>query len=278
MKPLLPLLLFMTLAGFSSPGIAADEPVDYSLHGAIYAWYGQLDLGTTPEQLITKDSQLDFAEYPQGKPTVGAHHILSIEPLPSEDGLRRVEVTLEYLPWDPDNLEGNGHYLIQELSLTQDTLLVRSSQTTLDEVDDFISSYREASDHNLIRALIYRWTQTLDNPGRNSLQAMLSANASFQSPEAGIDEPAAYLAWLQAREDKQSRRVIKNLAITPLAPQEYQAQFEYQWTAINPQGETELAQVAVELRLRVHNGIAIITGYRERYLPPVTDLGAEIRC
>jgi len=53
---------------------------------------------------------------------------------------------------------------------------------------------------------------------------------------------------------------------------------EYQWTAINSQGETELARLSVTMVIVLHDGVALIQSYQSQYLAPETDLGAEIRC
>jgi hypothetical protein len=72
--------------------------------------------------------------------------------------------------------------------------------------------------------------------------------------------------------------VIRNLKISPLDEQQYQVEFEYQWSAINGDGETKIADIGVPLRLSVVDGKVSVHIYTEQYLTPKTDLGAEVRC
>lgn len=274
-----PLWLLFVATGITPQSQAAEQEIDYNLYGALYAWYGQLDLGTVPTSLATQEHELDFTQYPGGNPVAGSHHILNIAPQSSQDGLTQVEVTLEYQEFNPDNAEGQGHYLIQELSLIPGDWLISASKTVLDETDDFSSNYRPSSDTNLIRALIYRWTQVLDSPKQQSLTPFLAKEASFVSAERQIKTPEQYLNWLLQQDYLSSRRAIKNWAIKATdSPGEYSVVLEYQWTAVNRQGETELAQLEVKVLIQVKDGVASILDYREAYLPPVTDVGAEIRC
>ncbi|MCE9685592.1 hypothetical protein LZP73_05100 [Shewanella sp. AS16] len=263
---------------------AAEQEIDYSLYGAVYAWYAQLDLGVLPRHLATADSELDFAEYPQAQPQRGAHHILKLTQLTADDAQRRVEVTVDYQDRPTDGDLVQGRYLVQELTLTSDGFKVSRSQTRVNEPDDFTSRYRAAADNNLIRALLYRWTQALDSqaqaqPPQTGLMPMLAEHAQFESPEPQVQAPQQYLPYLRVLKHSKSRRAIKNLNIEPgSAAAEYRVNFEYQWTAINQEGDTELAQLGVEMRIEIRDGVAVIAAYREAYLPPVTDPGAETRC
>lgn len=188
-------------------------------------------------------------------------------------------MSLEFLPPSPGDMT-RGHYL--EVTMHFDAAMALTALTTeVHEQDDFDSRFRPSAESNLIRALIYRWTAQLDSPGTLHPQGLppFTKTASFIAPEKGINNPAAYLNHLNSLQLKSSRREIKNLILQSGAePGEYQVSFEYQWRAQNARGEEELSQIQVDMTLVVTDGQAVISAYRERFLPPVTDLGAEIRC
>lgn len=269
----------------------AGEPLkDYRLEAAVYQWYGALDSGTLFES--GKGHKLPFTlpEY-QGTQGGGAHHILAITPLLTDTPIPtaepqansgsplRASVSLEFLPPSPGDMT-RGHYL--EVTMHFDAALALTALTTeAHEQDDFDSRFRPSADSNLIRALIYRWTAQLDSPGTPYPMGLppFTQDASFIAPEKGIDNAADYLGYLASLQHQSSRREIKNLILQSSAePGEYRVSFEYQWRAQNARGEEELSQIQVDMTLVVTNGQAVISAYRERFLPPVTDLGAEIRC
>lgn len=258
---------------------ASDAVTDYRLQSAVYQWYGQLDLGQAPQHLMQSPTRIDFAEYPGAIPVVGAHHILTITPMEVTDETARIEVELEYQPWMADATKSTGHYIIQTLTLNGTNGHLIASETLVNEKDDFISTYREASDLNLIRSLIFRWTHALDSPNGEALTTMLSHDARFRSPEPGDLGPVSYLDYLGSLQHSVSRRVIKNLNINASDDTgTYHIDFEYQWSATNLQGVTELAQIGISMLVAIEDGKAVIHQYHSQYLPPVTDLGAEVRC
>ena len=258
---------------------ASDAVTDYRLQSAVYQWYGQLDRGKAPQHLIQAPARIDFAEYPGAIPVIGAHHILTITPMEVADDIARIEVELEYQPWMADTTRSAGQYMIQALTLDGTSGHLLASETLVNEKDDFISTYREASDLNLIHSLIFRWTQALDTPNGEALTTMLSDDARFRSPEPGDLGPVSYLDYLGSLQHSISRRVIKNLNIDASDDTgAYHIDFEYQWSASNIQGVTELAQVGITMLVAIEDGKAVIRQYHSQYLPPVTDLGAEVRC
>ncbi|QSX31116.1 hypothetical protein JYB88_05600 [Shewanella cyperi] len=276
LSALISALLFGPL--FIQPALAAT-PSDYLIQSAVYQWYGELDLGIQPKATVNTD----LAEYPTGKPVAGAHQILAIDQIAEENGRLLLEVELEYQARDAG--PGEGRYLIQTLTLENSdsapqagpTLI--ASETQVNEIDELSGQFRPAAEQNLIRALLFRWTQALDYPGSQALTSMLLPEASFTSPEPGQLSPVSYQAALQALNNQNSRRAIKNLSIgTAQADGSYPVSLEYQWSAINQWGETELARVGVSMTVLVRDGRALIAHYQSQYLPPVTDPGAEIRC
>lgn len=277
---LLPTILCVLLCipCFSSSADAGEAIIDYPLQSAIYQWYGKLDSGITPRELMPEPQQIDFAEYPLALPSRSAHHILNIKTIRAETNVSEVEVTAEFQTWQANVTDNAGHYLMQTLIINANGQVL-SSQTKLDETDDFMSRYREASDTNLLRALLYRWTHTLDMASPAGLNTMLTSDALFSGPEPQMTNASQYLHYLRTLNHNNSRRVIKNLNIRPgSAAGAYQVDFEYQWTAINMDGDTEQALIGISMRVVVANGEALVQFYQARYLPPVTDLGAEIRC
>lgn len=273
----------------SLPLLAAEPLKDYRLEAAVYQWYGALDSGTAPasgEQAVA----VTLPEY-QGTQGGGAHHILAITPLPAATPLPattpaardgsplQASVSLEFLPPSPGDMT-RGHYL--EVTLSFDAAMALTAHSTeVHEQDDFDSRFRPSADTNLIRALIYRWTAQLDAPGTRYPNALppFTNGASFITPERGINTAEAYLSYLENLQHQSSRREIKNLILqSSVQPGEYQVSFEYQWRAQNARGEEELSQLQVDMTLILQDGQAKISAYRERFLPPVTDLGAEVRC
>ncbi|MFT7365530.1 MAG: hypothetical protein ACI9OW_000410 [Marinobacter psychrophilus] len=125
-------------------------------------------------------------------------------------------------------------------------------ETELNEKDDFESRYIASASTNLIRAFLYSWTQGLDEPGSASLSHWLASDAQVTLTEDQI--------------------------ISPLDKQQYHVDFEYQWSALNAQGENEIANIGVSMRLSVIDGKVLMQVYTEQYLAPKTDLGAEVCC
>ncbi|MBE8168439.1 MAG: hypothetical protein HAW66_08750 [Shewanella sp.] len=266
----LALSLLILLISITPTVHAVENKLDYQLQSSVYAWYGQLDIA---QQKNNKN---------------GAHHLLSITPLGEKDGLTEVEVELEYLPKKNEGTESTeitGHYQIQKILINPITAQVNNTEMVLDEVDDFTSRYRSSSDSNLIRAFIYRWSQLLDNTSigqsANSKlwQQLFAVKAIFTPEESQINSLTEYLSNLSSLKMKSSRHEIKNLSIRAQELENhYNIDFEYQWKIINQYGENELAQLGVEIEVEIKNGQVIIHLYKAKYLPPVTDLGAEIRC
>lgn len=276
------------LWSLSLPLYAAEPLKDYRLEAAVYQWYGMLDSGKT-SSFSGQQLAVTLPEY-QDAQGGGAHHILGITPLlvdtsqptgsqANSDSAIQASVSLEFLPPSPGDMT-RGHYL--EVTMHFDAAMALTALTTeVHEQDDFDSRFHPSADSNLIRALIYRWTAQLDSPGTLHPQGLppFTKTASFIAPEKGINNPAAYLNYLNSLQLQSSRREIKNLILQSGAePGEYQVSFEYQWRAQNARGEEELSQIQVDMTLIVTDGQAVIAAYRERFLPPVTDLGAEIRC
>ncbi|MCL1076695.1 hypothetical protein D5R81_05115 [Parashewanella spongiae] len=264
--------LLIFFVSFVPTTYAATTKLDYQLQGAVYSWYGQLDIT------------------PQKKGKNGAHHILSITPLRMKNGLTEVEVELEYLPQKIGSDEIVGHYQIQKILINPVNAQVKNTEVVLDEVDDFTSRYRSSSDTNLIRAFVYRWSQLLDNASTSKQvnpkqwQKQFSSKSTFNPEESGLKSIPNYLAYLSTLQMKNSRHEIKNLNIRAQSNSlqdnstRYSVEFEYQWKGINSYDENELAQVGINIELEIKNGQIIIHRYKANYLPPVTDLGAEIRC
>ncbi|WP_428775359.1 hypothetical protein, partial [Vibrio sp.] len=88
-----------------------------------------------------------------------------------------------------------------------------------------------------------------------------------------------YFSFLHNQQYKNSRRIIKAFRIQPVAETgQFKVNVEYQWTVINRDNETELAGIGFTMMVTFHQGQLKVTRYHAKYLPPVTDLGAEIRC
>ncbi|QQX79489.1 hypothetical protein JK628_18470 [Shewanella sp. KX20019] len=275
-------LLFVNVSTFAN---ADEQRKNYALNGAIYQWYGQLDRGILPTDLVSKSSidqpsLFDSSYYQNGQIVAGAHHLLQITPITKDSQHTQVEVTFEFYHYDEEQTRVTGRYVIQSLTLENDNLSLVSSQNITNELDDFESKYIPSSDNNLIRSLVYRWTNSLDKPGSVNIKQLITASAPFKAAETSVASAKQYPLYLASLNFSDSRRVIKNLQISKqvIAQGRYSVSYEYQWTAINAEGELELAQVGVNLSVDVANGIAVISDFWEEYLPPVTDLGAEIRC
>lgn len=267
------LICMPPLCAIAAPEIARD----YAINAAVYQWYGKLDQGQIPPELTTADASISLPEY-NGQPSGGAHHLLSVELADIDNHQQRVDVTLEFLPHSL-NGETQGHYLEAELYFDSQSLKLSALRPRVHEIDDFNSNYRSASDTNLIRALIFRWTEQLDNPAHIFAVAGHMGVNGFTAAETGPADARAYLDYLSALQYAKSRREIKNLNFNPTEQAGvYRVEFEYQWRAWNALGEEELAQIAVQMTVVIEDGEAHARDYRETYLPPVTDLGAEIRC
>ncbi|MCL1124860.1 hypothetical protein [Shewanella surugensis] len=271
---------------------AEERKKDYALYSAIYFWYAQLDLGVDPEKHTPTLPSLsagsyDLSHYINANTTAGAHHILDIAIVSENNTQIQVEVTVEYYYQAPQKESETalpGRYLVQRLTLTQAPFQVVASQNIINELDDFNSRFIPSADRNLIRSLVYQWTDLLDHPylasARRHMDEIIDMNSLFQGAEMGITDPYQYVLLLEALGHSQSRREIKNMRIIPLENKEdsYQVIFEYQWTVMNSLGERELAQIGVKLSVDIVGKRAVINAYQEQYLPPVTDLGAETRC
>ena len=278
------LLMMLGLVSMSPRSEAAE--VDYGLEASVYLWYASLDMGQADKRLAPQRDLVDHAEYAGNQPGNGAHHLMSINLISrSQDGIE-VEVETEFQLTSPNlspnpatgegETEVQGQYVVQRLSLDSQGL-VRSSVTLVNEYDDFTSRYRPAAEINLVRAALYRWTESLDKLDDVTLLGLLAKDASFTGPEYASQTPSQYLAYLHSLNHSNSRRVIKNYSLTPEDGQ-YRLSFEYQWTATNSDGDVELARVGVTMLLVVTPEGAKVMLYRAEYLPPVTDLGAEVRC
>lgn len=278
MQRLLLMGLLMTLAVVVTTPSAEAAEVDYDLEANVYLWYANLDMGQADKRLAPESDLVDYAEYAGSLPSQGAHHLMSITPIAySQEGMEvEVETEFQLASQISGDTEVRGQYLVQRL-LLDNRGLVRSSVTLVNEYDDFTSRYRPAAEVNLVRAALYRWTDSLDKLDDASLLSLLGKEASFIGPEDPNHSPSQYLAFLYSLNHSDSRRVIKNYSLTPEAEQ-YRLSFEYQWTATNSEGEIELARVGVTMLLTVTPEGAKVVVYRAQYLPPVTDLGAEVRC
>ncbi|WP_338589709.1 hypothetical protein VXM60_16085 [Shewanella khirikhana] len=276
-------LLFLPLLCLISVAHAAEENGrDYAINAAVYQWYGKLDQGQIPATLTNTNAEISLPEYAQS-PAGGAHHLLSVtledsDENPYDSRQQRVAVTLEFLPRSNSG-ETRGHYLEAELVFDSQTLKLSSLTPQVHEIDDFDSRYRSASETNLIKALVFRWTEQLDNPATITPVAKQIGTQNFVAAEKGQADAAGYLGFLQSLHYVRSRREIKNLNLQPSEqPGMYRVGFEYQWRAWNAEGEEELAQIEVQMTVVIEHSEAQVLEYRETYLPPVTDLGAEIRC
>ncbi len=261
---------------------AADKPMDYLLQGKVYQWYGNID---QPNYVVPNKMDIDFKEYKHANRSAGAHHILGITPKAINNGKQVIEVELEYLAKPKSGKEITGQYVVQQLVLDVNNNNVISSKTMLNEYDDFTSNYRDSSNPNLIRAFIYEWTNHIDELSEGKLSddknllAAFRASTVFSAEEKGVDDAEQYFRKVSKQDYKTSRRAIKNLNIQfDKKTRIYSANFEYVWNALNHDGENELAQMGVELEIEFINGKIYIRSYKAKYLPPVTDLGAEIRC
>lgn len=283
---MLRMILLLFLALFSQWGQAkqTDENIkDYLVYANVYQWYGELD---TDQSWQEKHPQavIDFSEYLQGHWQAGAHHILEISAVTDSvetegDALsNQVRVVLEFYPENPNAEPVLGQYLAQLLTFDSSNNRVLKVETQFNEQDDFESSYIPSAETNLIRSFLYRWTQGLDEPGSDLLSRWFAADAKVELAETNISTIAAYQTQLSEQGLIQSRRVMKNLRIMPMGAQQYQLEFEYQWSALNAQGENEMANIGVSVELTVVDGKVLILVYREQYLAPKTDLGAEIKC
>ena len=260
----------------------ADASItDYQLQSTIYDWYGKLD---KPELNLPASATVDLKEYPNGQRTAGAHHILSITPTSRSNGKQSVEVELEFLAHDSTKAEVVGQYVIQNLLIDAKNQRVVSSKTELNEFDDFTSNYRDAGDLNLIKSLVFGWTHILDKLSEGQIVSTkllekFASESGFSAEESTAVNPQQYLEIVKTQNYKQSRRAIKNLNIRQSDDNStYLVSYQYVWNASNHDNENELAQVGIELQVSIVNGKVKIQSYKAKYLPPVTDLGAEIRC
>ena len=273
----LPLLCLISVAH-----AAEENGRDYAINAAVYQWYGKLDQGQIPTTLTNANAEISLPEYAQSS-AGGAHHLLSVTPEDSDENRhdsrqQRVAVTLEFLPRSNSG-ETRGHYLEAELVFDSQTLKLSALTPQVHEIDDFDSNYRSASETNLIKALVFRWTEQLDNPATITPVTKQIGTQGFVAAEKGPADTAGYLGFLQSLHYVRSRREIKNFNLQPSEqPGMYRVGFEYQWRAWNAEGEEELAQIEVQMTVLIEDGEAQVQEYRETYLPPVTDLGAEIRC
>ncbi|RLV58785.1 hypothetical protein D5018_15405 [Parashewanella curva] len=264
---------------------AAEKRIDYPLSSAIYQWYGFLDSQNLGKEKQAQYPNVDFQELKDAKVILGAHHLLSIVPVKQNSKTAEVEVELEFLPKVANSSEVYGYYLIQTLKLDKESGKVLSSKTVTNEKDDFTSKFRSASEPNLIKAFIYQWTQNLDNLSVNQPNSHIpwnkhfTANTKFKAEETSASSLASYFNLLANTKAKTSRRAIRNLNIKSISgTNQFQIDFEYQWSLLNQYDENELAQLGVTLVVSIKNGVVIVYEYKAKYLPPVTDLGAEIRC
>jgi hypothetical protein len=283
---MLKMIYVVLLAIFCQTATAeqADENIkDYLIHASVYQWYGELD---SNENWRNSHPQavLDFKEYPHKSWQKGAHQILDIAPIIEDEASNtqatshRVRVTLEFYPAVEGSDHVTGQYVQQLVTFSLKTQQVLKVETEFNEQDDFESRYIASADTNLIRAFLYSWTQGLDEPSSVSLTHWLISDAQVTLAEPQINTIDAYQALLRSQGLSQSRRVIKNLKISPLNEDQYQVEFEYQWSALNAQGENEIANIGVSISLTVTDGKVQIKAYKEQYLAPKTDLGAEIKC
>ena len=277
-------ILLLAMVYQTATAQQADKSAkDYLVYASVYQWYGELDSNENWRQNHPQVT-LDFAEYPQNSWAQGAHQILDIAPV-SEDSAsnnppasHQVRITLEFYPAVADSDHVTGQYMQQLITFSLDYQQVLKVETEMNERDDFESRYIASADTNLIRAFLYSWTQGLDEPDSASLTQWLTSDAQVNLAETQVADISDYQAHMQAQGLTQSRRVIRNLKISPLDEQQYQVEFEYQWSAINGDGETEIADIGVSLRLSVVDGKVSVHVYTEQYLAPKTDLGAEVRC
>jgi len=174
-----PLTAGLMLGALLPLAALAAPPADYLVQSRVYQWYGALDQGKLPTSLMDSDSGADLAEYPNASPVPGAHHILAIEQLGDDKGRLTLEVEAEYQA--RDSAPGEGRYLVQTLVLDSNSLRLLSSDTQVNDLDDLSGEFRPVAEQHLIRALIYRWTQALDLPGSDKLEAMLAPQARFNA-------------------------------------------------------------------------------------------------
>ncbi|MEH6443479.1 MAG: hypothetical protein V7784_06245 [Oceanospirillaceae bacterium] len=272
-------LFTLTNMLFVTQILAADSKVDYQIQGAVYEWYGRLDLPSEPALVLDKSASKIALLSNQG-----AHHLMSIDILAMHKPYVEIEVELEFLP-KPDQVgqEIVGRYIIQKLFINPQTAQVTQSEIVKNEVDSFTSKYRPSSNANLIRSFVYKWTRSLDrsSESKSADKLLLNAfalNTPFLSEESN-DSVTGYLAQLAKLDSINSHRAIKYLKITPTAePNSFAVEYQYKWNLINKDNEPELAQIAVDIQLVVKDGRVFVQHYKAKYLPPVTDLGAEIRC
>jgi hypothetical protein len=294
----------------------ADELIkDYLINAQVYTYYGELDASQQWREKYP-NAKVDLQEYaqenskgrspsqPQAHWQAGAHHILDISPLPENTPLlTQVRITVEFYPQANNDEPVQGYYLQQLLSFEHHNhssspslnsslnLSLSKVETEFIEQDDFGSRFIASSDTNLIRGLLYRWTQGLDEPDTDNLSLWLSPEAKLALAEKEITSIVGYQAYLAGLGLTQSRRAIKNLQIQAVSEEgvisveqegiegrDYRVEFEYQWSALNGEGETEMANIGVVIHLHIQQGKVRINRYQEQYLPPKTDLGAEIRC
>jgi hypothetical protein len=277
-------IFFLIIACQTATAQQVDKNTkNYLIYASVYQWYGELD----SNENWRKDHPqvvLDFKEYPLNSWEKGAHRILDIAPLadnPASDTLpagHRVRVTLEFYPATAGADHVTGQYVQQLVTFDHNLQQVLKVETELNEKDDFESRYIASASTNLIRAFLYSWTQGLDKPGSASLSHWLASDAQVTLAEDQIISLSDYKAQIKAQGLTQIRRVIKNLRISPIDKQRYHVDFEYQWSALSAQGENEIANIGVSMRLSVIDGKVLMQVYTEQYLAPKTDLGAEVRC
>ena len=256
-------LLMLLITGLT-PKVQATDLPQYDLHSVIYQWYGALDA--------------------KGPAQSSSHHLLNIgQPRKAGSGEQaQVEVDVQLESQDKRIGENPypGSYEEHVLRISSDLKQVLASQTTFYSIDDFDSKYRPSRAINLIKSLVYAWTHGLDSYDSETLEQLLLPSSKFIAAEAEVQQAAEYAPYLLSLNYLKNHRSLSKLVIEAANEglDNYHVTFEYQWWAVNQQGNTELAQIAVEIQVQIIAGEALIRFYKEVYLAPITDAGAEVRC
>lgn len=254
-------IIVLASAAMVATEVPAAEQVHHGLQAAIYQWYGKLDTIMN-----------------------ASHHLLSIgQPRHVGQGDQahvEVNVQLESQERRLGQSHYPGHYEEQVLHISGTLERVLHSQSVLYSLDDFDSKYRPSRANNLIKALVFSWTHGLDTYDESALQRHLLVNSTFVAAELRVQKLIDYVPYLRSLNYLKNHRNLNKLNIETLNIEQdtYRVTYEYQWWAVNQQGESELAQMAVEMQVQIIAGRAMISLYKETYLAPITDAGAEVRC
>mgnify|MGYP000117595325 FL=1 len=266
------LLCVLAIGVFANPAFAKSTE-DYDVLAAVYGLFAQLDAGDPLNE--------EFYWLVNQESVQHAHHVLKTTVQHVDASSVKVAVSFEYQFLIPSEKASPARYLEQVIVFTKNALglpdKVVSIQTLVDETDNFNSVFIPSKDQNLIRSLLYDWTYRINEPGQWSLNHLAPNPDTFTSAEPDVFGTDTYLQALKKLNYVSSRRTIQNLVIKPM-DDAYLVSFEYIWHGQPQEGIEELARQSQKWKVEIQKDRAVVVEFEEKYLTPVTDLGAEIRC